>query len=558
MPKVTIIGLDGGTFTVIDYLIGKGRLPNFQKLMREGCRAVLLSSTPPITPAAWSSFFTGTNPGKTGAVGFFKWRPGTYKLDLMNARTVSGRPIWAIASEMGRRVCVYNVPVTYPALPLNGILISGMDAPRFDDHAIYPLQAKEEFLKAVPDFSISPSIDRKYLITHSPDPSEEAIKALKAYLNMETRAVRYLRMMEDWDLFVAVFRSPDIFQHTFWDSLQSLMDGNEGPDDGKRAAAILDCYEKIDLELGEMMDYWGTERNIILMSDHGFGKLEKTVSLNRVLADAGLLKWRSPRLASGTRRILGEKIRSHIPAGTRNIIKRSLRRPGEDQRWLTFVDSLVADIDWQNTRLCSIAQYGTFYANMADRYPLGMVRGKKELEAVLTEAEGALGDLVDPDDGKPVVTRFYRKEELYHGQQLEVMPDLVTVMRDYAYEGVPSTGAELSQTAVFRPPRADLGELNFSGTHRAQGMLVFHGPDIVSGADAGPAEMVDIAPTVMNLLELPGEEDWDGKLLEAVLKLPSKQYEGSPETSVGKPGEPAYSAEDEEEVRKRLEDLGYL
>ena len=84
MSKVCVIGLDGGTFSVIDYLIRQKRLPNFARLMTEGSRATLLSTTPPLTPAAWTSFYTGSNPGKTGAVGFFKFRPGTYQLEPMN------------------------------------------------------------------------------------------------------------------------------------------------------------------------------------------------------------------------------------------------------------------------------------------------------------------------------------------------------------------------------------------------------------------------------------------------------------------------------------------
>ncbi len=81
MAKTCIIGLDGGTFKVIDYLAGLGRLPNFSRLMETGSRAALMSTVPPITPAAWSSFYMGTNPGKHGSVGFFRFRSGSYGLE---------------------------------------------------------------------------------------------------------------------------------------------------------------------------------------------------------------------------------------------------------------------------------------------------------------------------------------------------------------------------------------------------------------------------------------------------------------------------------------------
>ncbi len=57
MSKVWVIGLDGGTFRVIDYLVGRGELPNFAEFLARGSRAKLNSTIPPLTPTAWSSFF---------------------------------------------------------------------------------------------------------------------------------------------------------------------------------------------------------------------------------------------------------------------------------------------------------------------------------------------------------------------------------------------------------------------------------------------------------------------------------------------------------------------
>lgn len=45
--KLVVIGLDGGSFSVIDPLIEEGRLPNIKKLMKEGVKGELLSTIPP-------------------------------------------------------------------------------------------------------------------------------------------------------------------------------------------------------------------------------------------------------------------------------------------------------------------------------------------------------------------------------------------------------------------------------------------------------------------------------------------------------------------------------
>ncbi|MHB8160087.1 MAG: alkaline phosphatase family protein [Thermoleophilia bacterium] len=561
MSKVAIFGLDGGTYRVIDYLVGRNRMPNFAGFMAAGSRTTLMSTTPPITPAAWSSFYTGTNPGKAGVVGFFKWHPGSYKLDPINAGAVHGEPIWSLAGSRGKRVCVYNVPVSYPAAPVNGILIAGMDAPRFDDQAIYPLDKKKDLLEAVPDFAIHPTIDAKYLIAHHADPVGEAIRILNAHLRMELATARFLMKQEDWDLFVAVFRSTDVFQHIFWSSVELVIneEGEADATDSRKAEAVFSCYEELDCELGEIMSGWGRDRNLILMSDHGFGGLEKEVCLNRVLENAGLLKFHSRTVRSRSKQYLVEKLKTHLPERTRKKIKHGLGQERNDDKWLRFVDTLVADIDWSQTRLCSVAQFGTFYANLRGRYPLGIVNGEKDLAAVLTEAEAALRELCDPEDGRPVVTQFFRKEELYHGPMMSEMPDLVAVLRDYAYIGLPGTAAELLGDGIVRHPRTDYKDLTFSGTHRQQGILMLHGPNIANNR-LGVAQMVDVAPTVMNLLDLPPLECWDGKVLAAALIGGSRQVnETGYQTVRGKrPVEQVYSEEDEEAVRRRLADLGYL
>ena len=561
MSKVCVIGLDGGTFAVIDHLIGLGRLPNFARLMSEGSRATLLSTIPPLTPAAWTSFFTGSNPAKTGAVGFFRFRPGTYRLEPMNAGNLQGAPVWSLAGSRGKRVCVFNVPVTYPAAAVNGILISGMDAPGFDDQAVYPLEFKSSFLSAVPDFKISSDVDTKYLANNSRKPAEECIAMLKSHLQMELRAINYLMGQDDWDLFVSVIRSPDSFQHIFWADAEKAIAGDEvTADEAMRAESVFECYETIDRELGESWSQWCAGRNIIFMSDHGFGRLRSDICLNRVLEEAGLLKF-LPRNRTRARDIMVEKIKSRMPSSTRQKIKRLLGKDSIGERWHQFVDTLVADIDWSQTKIFAIAQHGCLYVNLEGRDPMGQVRGEAERQVVLREAEQALSRLRDPEDGQPVVSGFYRKEDIYDGPLMAEMPDMVVNMREWSYRGIPSTGIELARESIFRYQSDEWKELGHTGNHRREGVLMMHGPDITAGR-LGDVDMVDVAPTIMRLMELPVPEEWDGAVIGQAVK-PGVAGQGTDEREkydIGREPapEPELSAEDEEEIRKRLENLGYL
>lgn len=561
MSKVCVIGLDGGTFSVIDYLVDKGRLPNFASLMGKGSRATLLSTVPPLTWPAWASFYTGTNPGKTGAADLFKFRPGTYQLEPMNAGNLRGEPIWSLASSKGKRVCVYNVPVTYPAIPVNGILISGLDAPSFNDRSIYPLEFKERLLAAVPDFKITFENDAKYLVTHHKDPVRQWIRQAMAYLDMEMRVIDYLNQLEEWDLFVAVIRSTDIFQHTLWRDAEKIMEGTEfSAEELLRAEAVFACYEVIDQKLGELASAWGSERNIVIMSDHGFGRLHGQVCMNRVLANAGLLKFHPVSSRKRSRAYLGKKLRAHLPVQTKQKIKNFLGKGQADARWSSYVDVLVADIDWSQTRMCSIGGFGSLFINLKGRDPMGTVGSEAERQAVLAEAEAVLSELKDPRDGLPMVTELYRREELYHGPLITEIPDMVVNLRDWSYCPVVGTASELAEKAIIRPPVQEWKQLAHSGTHRREGILLLNGPEI-SHCDLGVAQMVDIAPTVMNLLDLPALEDWDGRILEDALGGGAARVvsgmEGYQQSRTERRSK-VYSQEDEDEVRKRLEDLGYL
>lgn len=561
LSKVCIIGLDGGTFTVIDYLAKLGRMPNFTRLMEKGSRATLLSTVPPVTWPAWASFYTGCNPGKTGAADLFKFRPGTYRLEPMNAGNLKGTPIWSLASSCGLKVCVYNVPVTYPAIPVNGIMISGLDAPAFNERAIYPSEFRESLLAAIPDFKINYENDARFLVNHHDDPVREWIKRSLSYLDMEIRTINHLMNLEDWDLFVAVIRSTDIFQHTLWGDAEKVIAGDDvSEEELMRAEAVFSCYEAIDRQLGQSGADWLSKGNLVVISDHGFGRLRGHVCVNRVLAEAGLLKFR-PRGGSKYKRMLKDRLAAHFSLESKRKIKRFLGRKRSEERWLSYVDSLVADIDWSRTRICAIGGFGCLFVNQKGLHPLGMVDGEAEREAVLAETEAALSELRDPGDGKPMISGFFRKEDLFHGPLMSEMPDLVINLRNWSYCPVIGTARELAEEAIIRPPIQEWKQLAHTGTHRREGILLMHGPDIASGR-LGVAQMVDVAPTIMSLLGLPPLDDWDGKVLEdALLGGSTPAARKSHDYMIkeeNKTSERAYTDEDEEEVRRRLEDLGYL
>src|SRR4051812_24953046 len=127
--RVFVLGLDGATFDIIHRLRREGRLPAFDRVMREGVWGRLESIDNMRSAAAWTTFLTGANPGKHGIYEFYDYLPESYSLRFINAGIRVARSLWGILTEKGKRVGVLNVPMSYPAEPVNGFLVAGLDCP---------------------------------------------------------------------------------------------------------------------------------------------------------------------------------------------------------------------------------------------------------------------------------------------------------------------------------------------------------------------------------------------------------------------------------------------
>ncbi len=153
VDQVVVVGLDGMAPELAEKWMAEGKLPNLAKLKAEGFYGRLQTTTPAISPVAWSSFMTGANPSKHNIYDFLSRDPKTYLPDLSSARIGApkrtlklGRyrvplskpviqglrrsvPFWKILGQNGVFSTVLRVPLTFPAEPFKGHLLSGMCAP---------------------------------------------------------------------------------------------------------------------------------------------------------------------------------------------------------------------------------------------------------------------------------------------------------------------------------------------------------------------------------------------------------------------------------------------
>jgi predicted AlkP superfamily phosphohydrolase/phosphomutase len=236
------------------------------------------------------------------------------------------------------------------------------------------------------------------------------------------------------------------------------------------------------------------------------------------------------------------------------------------------IDSaLTPAIDWGRTQAVSgsPATEGIF-VNLKGREPRGIVEPGAPYEALREELMAELMALRDPETHKPVVRTVYRREDLYEGPYLDLLPDVVFDLGDGPYLATDAFPSHSSwrergggETAIEALPRDIL-----QGRHRSTGIFVAAGPHIQRSGNGRieGARIVDVAPTVLYSLGLPIPEDMDGRPLQEIFtdayraahpvcySEPESVGESELEPEFG----PEYDDEDAAEMERRLRGLGYV
>ncbi len=530
--KTAIIGLDGATFDIIKPLAAAGRLPVLARMMREGSHAPLRSTTLPNSFPGWSSCTTGTSEGMHGVFSPFIKNPGDYSVRAMSGRDILTRHVWDLLTEQGGRSIVINVPTTYPPEPLNGAMVTGMLTPSPNVEWTYPAALKPEILSKIPDYIIEPS--------RHPDKYARAAEFRQATDNHECLA-HYLLERESWDFFMIVFSVLDRAQHDFWADM-SIEHPRHNPDTPAEFRTFIeDTYAQLDAAVGRLLERLPADCRVFIVSDHGFCSELYEVRVNELLAQAGLLTFKSGRRQRAQMKSLKEKI-------SRRLLGNQLNGNSLEKK-VQYGSVFLDEIDFTRTR-AYFAQDKGVWVNLKGRERLGIV-SDNEFDRIIEEARQALLNLTSPIDGIRIFENVLRREEAFNGLNAHRLPDLVMIpLRDeYVYNERPGYG----ETIVA----AD----STTGTHAKDGIFIAWGKGIKSNATFQvQPNLRDIGSTALVSLGCQLTTDADGRVIEEVfneslaIKRQGTAYRAMGETPV----ETIYHADEEAELRERMRALGYI
>jgi predicted AlkP superfamily phosphohydrolase/phosphomutase len=213
----------------------------------------------------------------------------------------------------------------------------------------------------------------------------------------------------------------------------------------------------------------------------------------------------------------------------------------------------LSNVDWSKTRAYSRGNYGQIYVNLKGREPQGSVNPGSEYEEVRRSIKEDLLSVREPETGEQMFDRVYLREELYSGPYVDEAPDIVFLPREMKNKAL--------GTLDFTSNKFAVPVYGNSGDHRMEGILLGLGPAFRKGVRLEPLSILDVAPTVLHLLGLPVPKQMDGKVLTGALEpdyAAQNPVRHADIELLGRAEGSALSREDSEDIRKRLEGIGYI
>ncbi|MHC4363748.1 MAG: alkaline phosphatase family protein [Planctomycetota bacterium] len=417
--RLIIIGLDGVPYSMLQDFTRSGIMPNTAGLISRGLFREMRSSVPEVSSVAWSSIITGENPGRHSIFGFTDLSPDSYRIRFPNFNDLKSPPFWNLA---GGKSIIVNVPSTYPVKEMNGVHISGFVSIDID-RSVYPASL-------IPQLN---SLDYRLDVD-----SEKAhrdiglfLQDLDETLTARIKAAEVLWDYTGWQTFMFVFTGTDRLLHFLFTAYEEK--------DHKYHNDFIAHFRRIDQAIGDTLSRLKENDALIMLSDHGFERLEVDVYLNCLLASEG------------------------------NFI------PGAERR-LVNIDSASKAFVLDPARI---------YINQKGRYPAGNI-ASNDKEACLKDLEDLFSSL--RIDGREVVKHIFRKEDIYKGPYLDDAPDMVLV----AEKGFNLKGAVAARELTGKGP--------FTGKHTYENaFLLTNNGNIITDFD-DQASVIDAGRLIKSLV----------------------------------------------------------
>jgi len=473
LVKVVLIGVDGATWIILRKLISDGVMPFLAEAIEDGVHGYLRSTIASSTFPSWPTIATGLDPAQHGLTGFML-RSRNGRLVLGSSLYLERETLWDILGYHRLSSLVINYPGTYPAKRIRGFMLTGILTTNYNGFA-YPRDMGYMVLKR---FGYPLEVD---IVNESP----------QTYIGIDgnrARIASYMIRNYDYDFVSVVFRCSDKLQHHFWNDW--------------RAYRIY--YRSLDRWVKEVVESSGyPDTPFLIVSDHGFDYARYKLNIPRILYDHGLV-------SLGKR--IGDSKRTSSPT-----ISRLLGRIGLSREVLSNIVNRYRLLSMIVKRAGGIVFARLFLPETSQTIDPVYSRVYPSSEGLfIMDKDITIDYVVDllrrcsRYRGRDAINKVYIVKNVWRGPYLYRAPDIIVEtrtgcgiahdlkMRDYVLENHEPLGGHTSYVSHY-------------------GVLVASGGDIRRGGLVN-ASVYDIAPTILDILDLPISIDHVGRPLKEIFR----------------------------------------
>jgi len=469
MNRLVALGVDGLDWSTVERLLPE--LPNLARCRANGYLRPLPSIFPPDSIPAWITIFTGEPPAEHGIL---------ESIDYLSANPAAAaeagsaflreRTFWDRASENGRRVCIVNPFMAYPAWPVNGTMVTGPVFVEEAEASVFPPDAfaheRLPQLGGIVDFPSDRTMGQ--FLTDSLRTTRE--QADFAYDALRSTGA---------DVFFLNLLTIDRIQHFLWRYCDP--DDPTYPGRSDLADGIDRAYRLVDEIVGRYAGELDDDDILVLLSDHGHGRRCTTmIHLDELLRREGLLDTGGFR--DSVRTFLLEKAKCCALS-----VAYSLRQEHELYRFGRRVPGRKA----LKTSSYSIGSRSVAYTsrafgrNSASGVHVSEQLGLDTRSAVIDHIRTVLLNLADPLTGELVCLWAKRREEVVAGRHADRFPDVLFQLREGVGIDFGVFGPRFSQDRMHR---------RISGGHRVNGVFA-----ATTNSFEPPASVADVYDVLVRL-----------------------------------------------------------
>lgn len=519
VEKALVIGLDGASFNIIDPLVEKGHLPNLARIMTEGKSYHLKSTIPSNTPVAWTSMTTGQNPGKHGIFGFLKYDYPTIK--VVSSQDNKALCLWDYLGQQGKPSVIINLPFTWPPRQINGLMACF-------DWAIIDNESKLAEPASVNTYIKEQLLDR--IASFHPELGNPDLERYHEIVKKQTQFTLDMAKQFEWELLFVVFMVTDSVIHLF----------------PTRKQMVNDVYRLVDTAVGQILNLIDMRKDrVFITSDHGTKIFNRVYPVPAFFREQRLLRLKTTPRSSAQLALINllrilEQYPVKLPTSIKNLYKKITGRQSTRLSLRDIVDKQHSPIF-----LCDENSRIDVLLRLTDR----SIANENFKESIRKRIVDEL------NLNETVIQHAWTSDEIYSGPHVGNAPDIVLEMAE-------NMAADINSSSFYEKPRS---YPSLKGGHIRNGILLVAGNGISPAVDRKTAHITDIAPTILHALQLSIPMNLDGQVLQDLFE---------PDSTLGKPPKyievptqrsetsdkdlTAYTRDEEEQMKARLQKLGYL